>query len=172
VIIRTLKKKSKIKLTLTTRVHPIGSGSTSSFLKCWNISEHEGERNNENATLTSFFIVFPSDEIRTSTCEKRNRIERNTGAYARLCDPPLPGCQCLPASHDRKLVFLKLGYRWTMSKMTTNNGKRNGLQQEHHQRVQTSSESERVECMRWDKDKYIIPYSPLLAEYGPGCRRQ
>jgi hypothetical protein len=22
------------------------------------------------------------------------------------------------------------------------------------------------------KDKYKIPYSPLLVEYGPGCRRQ
>ena len=105
--------------------------------------------------LTSSFIVFPSDEIITSTCEKRNRIEQNTEAYTRLCDPPLPGCQCLPASHGRKLVNFKLGSAVAMenvAKMSTNNGKRSGLQEEHHQRVQSSSESRHeIKCMTREK---------------------
>ena len=58
--------------------------------------------------------------------------------------------------------------------LSTNNGKTGGLPQEHHQRVQTSSESgNEFRCVEWDKDKYIIiPCYPLLAEYGPGGRRQ
>ena len=62
--------------------------------------------------------------------------------------------------------------------MYTNNGKKGGLQQKHHQRVQASSESghefsKSMMTRRWDKAEYmIIPYSPLLAEYDPGCRRQ
>ena len=59
-------------------------------------------------------------------------------------------------------------------KMSTNNGKKGGRRQEHHQRVQSSSESgQGFKCMKWDKDEYIrVPYSPLLAEYDPGRRRQ
>lgn len=61
-------------------------------------------------------------------------------------------------------------------KMTTDNGKRSGLQQEHQQRVQSFSESghesKRIKRMRWDEVKYIIPYSPLLVECGPDYRRQ
>ena len=62
--------------------------------------------------------------------------------------------------------------------MSTNNRKKSGLQQENRQRVHKYSESGhefKCQCMKcqWDKDKYmIIPYSPLLAEYDPGCRRQ
>ena len=59
------------------------------------------------------------------------------------------------------------------AKMSTNSGKRRGLLEEHHQRVQTSSESgHEFKSMTHDKDKYLIPYSPLSAEYDPGCRRQ
>ena len=58
-------------------------------------------------------------------------------------------------------------------KMSTNNGKRSGLQEGHPQRVQSSSESRHeFKCMTRDKDKYIIPYSPLLAEYDPDRRHQ
>lgn len=71
----------------------------------------EGEKKISNVILTSSFIVFPSEEIRTSTCEKKEsyRTEQRE-AYVRLCDPPLPGCQCLPASHGQKLVTFKLGH--------------------------------------------------------------
>ena len=40
-------------------------------------------------------------------------------------------------------------------KMSTNNRKRIGLPQEHHQRVQSSSESGHgIKCMKWDEDEY------------------
>ena len=58
--------------------------------------------------------------------------------------------------------------------MSTNNGKKSGLPQEHHQRVQSSSESgHEFKSMKWDEDEYIrVPYSPLLVEYDPRRRRQ
>ena len=59
-------------------------------------------------------------------------------------------------------------------KISTNNGRRIGLQGEHHQRVQSSSESgDEFKRERWDNEDYIrIPYSPSLAEGDPGRRRQ
>ena len=50
-------------------------------------------------------------------------------------------------------------------KMSTNNGKRGGLPQEHHQRVQSSSESGHgvfFKCMKWDEEEYIRVYHIVL----------
>ena len=48
-------------------------------------------------------------------------------------------------------------------KMSTNNEKRSGLPQEHHQQVRSSSESRHgFKCMKWDKDEYIRVYHILF----------
>jgi hypothetical protein len=97
-------------------------------------------------TLTSSCIVCPSDVKITSSRERRVGINQYTTAYARLCDPPLQGCQCPAASHGQKLVIIELGVSMDDVNMVTNNGRRIGLQEGHHQRVQPSSES--INCLK------------------------